>query len=175
VLGAVVGAWTLTQIDTAGLQILVALFLVSTAWQYRLGRRERSFRMPLPAFVPVSFVVGLVLAVIGASGVIALPFYLNYGLVKERMLATRAANSLLLQVAKLASYVAFGLLDMNIVHDGVIAGAGTAAAILATAPWVERISPRRFRRLALLMMLVTGLLMLWRHRALIASVPGAVL
>src|SRR5205809_663821 len=80
-LGAVLGAWTLTQIDTAWLQVLVALFLVSTVWQYRLGRRERSFRMPLPAFVPVTFVVGLVSAVVGASGIIALPFYLNYGLV----------------------------------------------------------------------------------------------
>ena len=72
----------------------LGLFLVSTFWQYRLGDRSQSFRMRLHWFLPVSFVSGLTSAVVGASGLLANPFYLNYGLVKERMLATRAVNSL---------------------------------------------------------------------------------
>jgi hypothetical protein len=35
------------------------MFLISTAWQYRMGARPSSFAMPLPWFVPVSFVSGL--------------------------------------------------------------------------------------------------------------------
>ena len=73
---------------------MLALFLISTAWQYRMGVRPRSFSMRLPWFVPVSFASGLTSAVVGASGLLVNPFYLNYGLMKEAMLATRAANSL---------------------------------------------------------------------------------
>jgi len=34
--------------------------------------------MRLPWFVPVSFVSALISAVVGASGLLATPFYLNY-------------------------------------------------------------------------------------------------
>ncbi len=167
VLGAIVGAWTFAHVDTAWLQVVVGLFLVSAAWQYRFGARERSFAMTLPIFIPVSFVIGLVSAVIGASGLIANPFYLNYGLTKERMLATRAANSMLLQVTKLISYAAFGVLQWGTLHDGVIAGAGTVAAIILVTPVLGRTSPRAFRTFAVLAMFATGLLMVWRHRAML--------
>jgi len=166
VIGAVAGAWAFAHIDAAWLQVLVGLFLTSTAWQYRLGVRERSFRMTLAGFMPVSFVIGLVSAVIGASGLLANPFYLNYGLIKEPMLATRAANSLVLQVVKLVSYWLFGALPIGVVEDGVVAGAGTVAAIGVVTPLLNRLSPRAFRAVAVLLMLATGLLMLWRHRAL---------
>ena len=41
---------------------------------------------------------------IGASSLVSLPFYLNYGLTKERMIATGAFHSLFIQLAKLATY-----------------------------------------------------------------------
>jgi len=172
VLGAIVGAWTFAQVNTAWLQVLVGLFLISAAWQYRLGARERSFAMTLPVFVPVSFVIGLVSAVVGASGLIANPFYMNYGLTKERMLATRAANSMLLQVTKLASYAAFGVLRWGTLHDGLIAGAGTVVAIVLVTPVLGHTSPRVFRTFVVLVMLTTGVLMVWRHRAMLAVVFG---
>jgi uncharacterized protein len=169
VVGALAGSWLFARLDPVLLQVLVGFFLVVAAWQCRPGRPERPFVMRLSWFVPVSFVVGVVSALVGASGVIALPFYLNYGLVKEPMLATRAANSLLLQVAKLAGYAAFGVLRPEIVHDGAIAGAGTVAAILTITPLVRRMPPERFRRLAAAMMFVTGITMLWRHRGWIVT------
>jgi uncharacterized membrane protein YfcA len=53
------------------------------------------------------------------------------------------------------------------VDDGLIAGAGTIAAIALVTPLLNRLSPRAFRGIAVLLMLATGLLMLWRHRALV--------
>ena len=75
--GAIVGGWIFTLLSAQLVQTCVGLFLVSTAWQFRLGERARSFRMRLPWFVPVSFVSGLTSAVVGASGLLANPFYLN--------------------------------------------------------------------------------------------------
>ena len=86
--GAILGGWIFTRASGQFLQICIGIFLVSTAWQYRMGDRERSFRMNLPWFLPVSLAVGMISAIVGASGLLANPFYLNYGLVKERMVAT---------------------------------------------------------------------------------------
>lgn len=167
--GAIVGGWIFTLLSAQLVQTCVGLFLVSTAWQFRLGGRARSFRMRLPWFVPVSFVSGLTSAVVGASGLLANPFYLNYGMMKERMVATRAVNSLAIQIAKIGAYVAFGALSWELVRQGLYAGAGAALAIWVSRPWLHRLHPRRFRQLAVLVMLASGVLVLWQQRAWLAG------
>lgn len=102
--GAVVGSWGLTRIGARPLQLLIAVFLLSTVFQYRFGEVSRSFPMRLPWFIPVSFISGLTSGLAGASGILANPFYLNYGLIKEPLLATRAINSVAIQAAKLLTY-----------------------------------------------------------------------
>jgi len=163
--GAILGGWIFTLLSGQFVQICVALFLISTAWQYRLGDRARSFRMRLHAFVPVSFVSGMTSAVVGASGLLANPFYLNYGMVKERMVATRAVNSLAIQFAKIGAYAAFGALDWELIRYGLAAGAGAMLAIWVSRPWLRRLDSRRFRQFAVLVMLASGILVLWQQRA----------
>ena len=166
VCGAALGGWLLV-LPVGWLDLLVAVFLLSTAWRYRLGERPHSFRMSLPAFVPLSFIVGLLSATIGASGVVASPFYLNRGLIKESLLATRAVNSLATQLTKVGAYAQFGLLSLDLLRDGLIAGTGAGAAVLLSRPLLDRVDGRRFRQFAVVMMVVTGLFILWRRRALL--------
>ena len=163
--GAILGGWIFTLLSGRVVQTCVALFLISTAWQYRLGNRARSFRMRLPWFLPVSFVSGMTSAIVGASGLLANPFYLNYGMLKERMVATRAVNSLVIQLAKIGTYAALGALDWSLVQHGLFAGAGAVLAIWVSRPWLHRLDPRRFRQLAVLIMLIGGILILWQQRA----------
>ena len=163
--GAILGGWIFTLLSAHVVQVFVGLFLVSTAWQYRLGNRARSFRMRLHGFPPVSFVSGTISAIVGASGLLANPFYLNYGMVKERMVATRAVNSLVIQLAKIGTYASLGALDWSLVRHGLFAGAGAVLAIWVSRPWLHRLDPRLFRRLAVLIMLIGGLLVLWQQRA----------
>ena len=172
--GALLGGWIFTWLSADLVQICSALFLISTVWQYRLGERARSFRMRLPGFLPVSFASGMISAIVGASGVLANPFYLNYGMVKERMLATRAMNSLAIQLAKIAAYSAFGALTWELALHGIVAGAGAVLAIWVTRPWLHRLKVRRFRELAVLVMVVSGVMLLWQQRAWIVRLiePG---
>jgi len=170
--GAILGGWIFTLLSAQLVQTCVALFLISTVWQYRLGDRARSFRMRLRWFPPVSFVSGMTSAVVGASGLLANPFYLNYGMVKERMVATRAVNSLAIQIAKIGAYAAFGALDWELVRYGLSAGAGAALAIWVSRPWLHRLPSRRFRQFTVLVMLVSGLLVLWQQRAWLLAVLG---
>jgi len=165
VAGASLGGWLFTRLSSDLVQVCIALFLISTAWQFRLGERPRSFRMRLPAFIPVSFGSGMTSAIVGASGVLTNPFYLNYGMLKERMVATRAVNSLVIQLAKIASYASFGALSANLVLHGAAAGAGAVTAIWLARTWLRHLSARRFRQLAVVVMVASGVLLLWKQIA----------
>jgi hypothetical protein len=169
VAGALLGGWMFSRLSTQWLQIVLALFLISTAWQYRMGARPRSFAMRLPWFLPVSFVSGVTSAVVGASGLLVNPFYLNYGLMKEAMLATRAVNSLAIQLVKIGAYVMFGVLHWRLARHGLIAGAGAIVAIWLANPWLRHLTSYRFRQLAVLVMLFGGLLILWQQRAFLSA------
>lgn len=167
--GAMLGGWAFSRISAQWIEIALAVFLLSTLWQYRFGDRERSFAMRLPWFVPVSFTSGLISAVIGASGLLVNPFYLNYGLMKESMLATRAANSIAIQLVKLVSYTTFGMLSWTTLRHGMAAGAGAVAAIWLANNWLRVLSTTRFRQFAVLVMALGGMMILWRHRALLGG------
>jgi uncharacterized membrane protein YfcA len=109
---------------------------------------------------------------VGASGLLVNPFYLNHGLMKEAMLATRAVNSLAIQLVKIAAYVAFGVLDWRLARHGLVAGAGAIAAIWLANPWLRHLSSYRFRQFAVFVMLFGGLLILWQQRAFLAATVG---
>lgn len=167
IIGAVGGSWVFTWANASWLNFLFGLFLVSTPVQYRLGGRAKSFHMRLPWFVPVSLVVGLISGILGASSLVSIPFYLNYGLTKERMIATGAFHSLFIQLAKIAAYGSLGVLVPASLIEGASAGLGAVVAICATRRWLDQLSEIWFRRLAILLMLISGLSLLWRSGALV--------
>jgi uncharacterized membrane protein YfcA len=167
--GAVVGGWGFTRIGAKPLQIIIALFLISTVFQYRFGEVARSFPMRLAWFIPVSFVSGLTSGLAGASGILANPFYLNYGLVKEPLLATRAANSVAIQVAKLVTYGAFGVLSAGSAAEGLAAGLGALCSIWLSRRWLTLVSTAGFRRFAVAAMFASGTLILWQQRGVLIA------
>jgi len=160
--GAIIGGWILAKAGTVWLSVLVGLFLISTPVQYHLGGRARSFSMRLYWFIPVSLAVGLFSGVIGASSLVSLPFYLNYGLTKERMIATGAFHSLFIQLTKIATYGSLGVLTVGSIVEGVAAGLGAVVAIVITRRWLDTFKEMWFRRLAILLMFISGLSLLWR-------------
>ncbi|HTS40558.1 MAG TPA: sulfite exporter TauE/SafE family protein [Xanthobacteraceae bacterium] len=164
--GAIIGSWIFTRAGAVWLGVIVGLFLISTPIQYRLGGRARSFPMRLPWFIPVSLVVGLISGVIGASSLVSVPFYLNYGLTKERMIATGALHSLFIQLTKIATYGSLGVMTVGSVLEGASAGLGAVVAILVTRRWLDAFKEIWFRRLAIVLMLISGFSMLWRSRGL---------
>ncbi len=167
--GAVVESWIFTWENATWLGVIVGLFLVSTPIQYHLGGRARSFPMRLPWFIPVSLAVGVFSGIVGASGLISIPFYLNYGLTKERMIATGAVHSLFIQVTKIAMYGSLGMLTVGSIFEGAFAGFGAVTAIYVTRQWLDRFNEIWFRRLAILLMLISGLSILWQSRGLLLA------
>lgn len=165
--GAMLGGWLLSRVRPDWLTLIVGIFLVFNAWRYRMGERTRSFSMVLPFFIPISVVVGLVSGLVGASSLISLPFYLNYGLTKERLIATGAVHSLFIQITKIATYTSVGMLSSRSLLEGIVAGSGAVFAIYLTHRWLDSFKEIWFRRLAILLMLASGSSMLWHSRHLL--------
>jgi uncharacterized protein len=173
VAGAIAGAWAFTHISATVLQLLIAVFLVSTVWQFRWGRRAQSFPMHVQWFVPVSIVSGFTSGLAGASGLLVNPFYLNYGLIRESLLATRAVNSLFVQIAKLGTYGLMGAFTADAALDGSIAGAGALLSIWLSRSWLPLLSHARFRQLTVFVMLSSGSYLLWQQRGFVLALLAA--
>jgi uncharacterized protein len=172
IVGATAGAWLFAHAEVAWLQIFVGLFLTSTVWQYRFGRRERSFRVRLWHFLPTGLGVSFVSGLIGTMGPVLNPMYLNYGVVKERMIATKSLNSFVMHIAKIGTYTAFDALTGRLFLFGLAAGLGAMSANWLGKRLLGEMSATRFRQVVIVVMVVSGLVMLWQQRGAMMAFLG---
>ncbi|WP_444934261.1 sulfite exporter TauE/SafE family protein [Microbulbifer sp. JTAC008] len=157
--GALLGAYSYTQMSPEWIQIVVGLFLMSTILQYRFGHRERSFPMSLPYFLPLGLVTAFASGLIGAMGPLKNPFLLNYGLEKESLIATKAFNGLLMQLVKLGTYITFSAVSLELAFYGVAAGLGGVIGVTLAKRRLNQVSFKKFRKYTLLVMFLCGLVL----------------
>ncbi|MBV6643934.1 MAG: sulfite exporter TauE/SafE family protein [Cyclobacteriaceae bacterium] len=111
IVGATSAGLFFSTIKVAWLQVIVGLFLISTIFQYGWGKRERSFSMTYRGLFPAGLLISFIGTFTGASGPVLNPFYLNLGITKEELIATKTFNSFFMGLAQLGSYAAFGVLS----------------------------------------------------------------
>ncbi|QYA26338.1 sulfite exporter TauE/SafE family protein [Gramella sp. MT6] len=162
-LGAFLAGWFFTRVDSYWLQILVGLFLISTVFQYRFGKKEKSFPVKLWYFIPLGFIVSVLGTIIGALGPILNPFYLNLGLDKEELIATKTVNSFFLGIAQIGSYTFFGLLHGDLWIYGIALGLGTVAGNILGKKFLSKMKSSTFRKLLILFMVVSGILLIYNQ------------
>ena len=159
-LGAILGAWTFTQISAQWIQIVLGLFLISTVFQYKFGKSKRSFTMKKALFFPVGLVVSFLSGLVGGTGPVHNPFMLNYGMEKERLVATKAMNSLVMQFTKLVAYTGFGAMTLEIGGYGLVLGIGGAFGAWLASKHLQNINTDRFRIYTLTLMPICGFFLL---------------
>jgi uncharacterized membrane protein YfcA len=160
-LGAWLGAWMFGVLKIAFLQLLIGGFLVSTLFQYRFGKRSRSFHMPLVGFAPLGFVISFLGTLVGAMGPVLNPFYMNAGLEKEALIGTKTANSFFMGLGQLGGYTFFGLLEGAYWGYGIALGTGAILGNIIGKKILSRISISGFRVLLLLFMVFSGLMLIY--------------
>jgi uncharacterized protein len=163
IVGAVAGAWIFANIRVQWLQIIAGLFLISTFFQYRFGKKERSFQMKLSWFIPLGFIVAFFTTLIGAVGPVLNPFYLNYGLEKEKMIATKTASSFLVGLVQISTYTALGSLKGNLWAYGIALGLGASAGNWIGKNFLQKLSKETFRKLVVAVMAISGIIMIARQ------------
>lgn len=156
VVGAVAGAYLFSAFSLEFLQIFIGLFLISTVFQYNFGRSQRAFSVKALHFLPLGVIVALFSAIIGATGPVLNPFYLNYGLEKERMIGTKTINSFLVGLTKIGSYTFFGSLYGDLWWFGLLIGVMAGTASYVGKRVLGEITVRTFRVLAILVMMASG-------------------
>lgn len=156
--GAWIGSWAFGTLQLPWLQLLIGVFLVSTLFQFRFGQKERSFEMPAPWFAPLGFITAFLGTLVGAIGPVLNPFYLNAGLQKESLIATKTANSFFTGLAQLGGYAFFGVLSGPYWTYGIALGLGAVVGNIAGKQFLGRITSQGFRLLLLLFMVLSGLM-----------------
>ena len=162
-LGAWVAGWFFTKVEASWLQILVGVFLISTVFQYRFGKKERSFPVQLWYFIPLGFIVSILGTIIGALGPILNPFYLNLGLDKEELIATKTVNSFFLGISQISSYAFFGLLYTELWIYGIALGLGAVVGNIIGKKFLSKMKSTTFRQLLILLMVLSGILLIYNQ------------
>ena len=161
ILGAFLGSWLFSQFRLELLQIAVGLFLISTVFQYRFGKKKRSFTMRLGYFIPLGLLVSVLGTIIGALGPVLNPFYLNYGLDKEDMIATKTANSFLMGLSQIGSYTFFGLLQDQYWLYGIALGMGAILGNVIGKKFLKGMKSSTFRKWVITLMVISGVLLIY--------------
>ncbi len=167
IVGAVLGAYTITQIDLEWLELIIGLFLIITVWSFRFGKKERTFNMNLWYFLPIGFFHAFSSGLIGSTGPITNPFYLNYGLVKETMVATKSSNVVIIHIAKIVSYISLGMFTPKFFFYGLLIGIASFPANWIGQKFLAQMNEEQFRQLVFILMGITGVWMLWQQRELL--------
>jgi uncharacterized membrane protein YfcA len=162
ILGAMVGAYIYSQMHPIWLQLLVGIFLMSTLVQYRLGRKQSSFPMRLPYFFLLGVVVAFLSGIIGAIGPVQNPFFINYGVDKENLIATKALNTMVLQATKIMTYLSFGAITMDLASYGVAIGIGGIIGVYLAKHRILRMSTQSFHYYILALMFICGVFLALR-------------
>jgi len=158
-IGALLASWVFSEVKIYWIQLFVGLFLISTLFQYRFGKKERSFPVKLWYFIPLGFIVSIIGTFTGGMGPILNPFLINAGIDKEELVATKAAQSFFLGLAQVSGYVFFGLLSPTLWSYGIALGLGAILGNLIGKWLLKRMSKLAFRRWLIAIMVLSGLLL----------------
>lgn len=169
------GAWLLSRANPLYLQLAMAGFLLSNL--PLLIRPDRPgdsthHRPPRATLIFIGAAAGFVSGLTGAVGLLFNRFYLRHGLAKEQVIATRAANEIILHVIKVILYALLGLLTEAAVLYGCLIGVAALLATGAIRKVLPYLSERLFKRMGYGAMVLSGLAMLGQAGSGLARQEG---
>lgn len=156
------GAGLLAAFDPVYVKLLLGLFLVANL--PLLFRRKPATVTAHPvrprAVMLIGAAAGLISGFTGAVGLLFNHFYHRLGLTREAIVATRAANEILLHLLKLAAYAVLGLLTAQALLAGGIVALGALVAALLMRWALPLIDEALFKRVGHAAMVSAGAAML---------------
>ncbi len=161
--GGFLGAWLFASIRMEWMQIIIGVFLLTSVWQFQFGKKKSTFPMRKSYFAPLGFAVCFFSSLVGATGAVLNPFYLNYGVVKEELIATKAVNSFFVAIIQISTYAALGRLVGELWGYGLAIGLGAAVGNFLGKRLLKSMSNDLFMKLVLIMMLIAGVVILYQQ------------
>jgi len=165
--GSLLGAWALAKTlehEPEWVHLLLGFFLVSTVFQLRIEDSTSRFQMKVGYFLPLGFGVGFISGLLGGVGPVMNPFFLNYQMPKERMIATKSVNAFVMHLFKMIGYTSFSVMTFEYVSYGVAIGIGAVLGTWLGKHSLKRLSETRFKKIVVAVMVISGLQMIWQQR-----------
>ena len=157
------GIVLLKQIQPAYLDFLLGLFLLGNL-PLVLRHQKRDRKDPEAdgmTWLPVvGALAGFISGFTGAVGLLFNGFYHRLGLRKEEIVATRAANDILLHLVKVVLYTVYGLIDQVTLMAGVAVAIAALVSSAAMKAWLHHIPDHLFRRIGHGAAVVAGVAMM---------------
>lgn len=158
-----VGAWLIKYVNPNYLQLIVAFFLMANVPElFKAKKTEQEIQKPYPsaALALIGFCAGFVSGITGAIGLLFNRFYLRFGLKKEEIVATRAANEVFLHFIKLIIYFSLGLYSGKALWLGL----AIAVAAIVSSYTIQYILPYlsevMFKKIGYGAMVISGIMLL---------------
>lgn len=174
IVGSVIGAFTLAQIQVEWIGIFVALFLIGSALNYFLKNLKppseapkQQFLIQTWYFLPAGFIYAILSGIIGSMGSLLAPMYIGFGLQKEELLATQALTRAIIHIVKVFAYSFFGILVTQHIIYGLVTGLTAIPGNWLGHLALQRISEMQFRQLVMIFILVSGLIILGQEMSFI--------
>ena len=158
--GVVIAGWLFAKMEADWFQVMIGVFLMSTIFQYRFGKKERTFEMRKWYWLPLGLGIAITSTIVGGLGPVLNPFYLNAGIVKEEMIATKTANSFFMGVLQIGTYSFLGALYGDLWVLGIVLGLGATAGNIAGKKLLGKMTDKTFRGFVLAVMFISGLYMI---------------
>ncbi len=157
---AFLGARTLISLPPALIDSLLGFFFLAMIpgrrWLDRRGWRAKLWQIALAGAL-IGFLTGIVVS----TGPLSVPVFAAAGLMKGALLATEAAASLLIYVTKVTTFERLGALSQEAFIKGLIVGSSLMVGTFVGKALVMRMSAEVFSKLLDLMLLCSGLALLW--------------
>lgn len=156
------GALLLKYLDLVYLELLMGFFLVSNiTFLFRKEKQAPSEKsIPRSRIVLIGFLAGFISGLTGAVGLLFNRFYLRYGLSKEEIVATRAANEILLHLVKIVLYFLFGLMSVKVLLIGLIVALAAVFSSIAMKWILPFLTEGSFKKIGYSAMVLSGFVML---------------
>lgn len=171
------GAWLLKYVNPVYLEIAMGFFLISNLiFPLKKSGKDSGKNKPSNFILSlIGFLAGFLSGLTGAVGLLFNSFYLRYGLTKEEIIATRAANEIILHLVKIVLYCLLGLITMKVAATGIVIAVSAMLSSWAMKWILPKMSEGAFKKTGYFAMVVSGFVMLSQSGSdLLAANHGAI-
>jgi uncharacterized protein len=157
------GAWLIKYVNPNYLQLIVAFFLLLNLPElFKSKKKESENQKPYPKYllIIIGFCAGFVSGITGAIGLLFNRFYLRFGLKKEEIVATRAANEIFLHFIKLIIYILIGLYSNTALWLGLTIAVATIISSYTVKYILPYLSEFLFKKIGYGAMVLSGIILL---------------
>lgn len=140
---AVLGAHTLLTIPQTVVDSVLGVFFLAMIPIRRIAA-ARQWRVRLWQLASAGAIVGFLTGLILSTGPLSVPVFTGYGLSGGTFLGSEAASSLVLYIAKMATFGQFGVLTGTVLVRGVAIGTALMIGPFLARAVVQRMRPHTY-------------------------------